>query len=72
MHEQEIEFTGRTDLQRSIGRTGLLELAWHTGFLLSTGRTISEFTGLSELIMRTVLLEFIEDIGLRTPTGHTG
>ena len=66
-----LEFTGLADLQTTIGRTGLLKLTWHTGFLVSTGRTILEFTGLLELTVCTVLLEFTESTGLRTSTGHT-
>ena len=59
-------------LRTSIGRTGLLRLTGHSGFLVSTERTILEFTGLLELTVRTFLLEFAESIGLRTSTGRTG
>ena len=51
---------------KSIGRTGLLEL------IVLTGRTMLEFTGLLELLVHTILLEFTEGIGLRTSTGHAG
>ena len=49
----------------------VLELTGHTGFLVSTGRSILEFTGLLELTVRTILLEFTEGIGLQTSTGRT-
>ena len=57
---------------KSIGRTGLQELIGHTGFLVLTRRTMLEFTGLLELLVHTILLEFTEGIGLRTSTGHAG
>ena len=44
----------------------------HTGFLVLTGCTILEFTGLLESKVRTILLEFTEGIGLQTSTGRTG
>ena len=58
-------------MRTSIGRTGLLRLTGHSGFLVSTECTILEFTGLLELTVRTFLLEFTEGIGLRTSRGRT-
>ena len=46
----------------SIGLTNLLDLTGHTGLLESKG------TGLLELVVRTVLVEFIGCIGLRAST----
>ena len=63
--------TGSTKLLELTGRTSGPELTWHTGFLVSTGRTFLEFTGLLELTVRTILLEFTEGIGLRTSAGRT-
>ena len=63
--------TGSIKLQELIRHTSVLGLTGHTGFLVSTGRTILEFAGLLELKVHTALLEFTEGIGLQTSTERT-
>ena len=60
-----LEYTEGIDLRTSTGRTGLLELTGrtsvvklrgYTGFLVSTGGTILEFTYLLALIVHTIFV----------------
>ena len=61
-----------TYLQTWIRRTVLLELRRSTDLLELTGFTISEFIGLLELTVCTILLDFTESIGTSLSTVRTG
>ena len=61
-----------TYLQTWIRRTVLQELRRSTDLLELTGFTISEFIGLLELTVYTILLDFTESIGTSPSTVCTG